>query len=117
MTRIKHLLHFGLCAVIAASSATTFAQTGHPQTWAQDIATMESLPPDEAAAQQSAILQMHAEVELWIKAHPGSSIQLSPLPSLPLKAEQATAQLAELQKAVAAVVQLDPTHPFHLAIR
>jgi len=116
MTCIKHLLHCGLCAVIAASSATTFAQTGHPQTWTQDIAYMESLPPAEAAAQQSTILQIHSEVELWIKTHSGSGIQLSPLPSLPLKAEQATAQLAELHKAVVAIVQLDPSHPFHLGV-
>ena len=116
MSCMKYLLHFSLCAAIAASAATAFAQTGHPQTWAQDIAYLESLPPAEAAAQQSAILQIRAEVELWIKAHPGASIRLSPLPSLPLKGEQAAAQLEELQKTVAAIVQLDPSHPFHLGV-
>jgi iron complex outermembrane receptor protein len=116
MTCIKHLFHFGLCAAMAASATAAFAQTGHPQTWAQDIAYMESLPPAEAAAQQSTILQIRSEVELWIKTHPGSSIQLSPQPSLPLKAEQATAQLAELQKAIAVITQQDPSHPFHLGV-
>jgi iron complex outermembrane receptor protein len=116
MSCIKHLLYFGLCAAIAASSAVAFAQTGHPQTWAQDIAYMESLPPAETAAQQSTILQIRAEVELWIKAHSSSGIQLSALPSPPLTAEQATAQLAELQKAVTAIIQQDPSHPFHLGV-
>lgn len=116
MSRKNYLLYFGLCATMAAASVLAYAQSEHPQTWAQDIALMEHMAPSEAAAQQSAILQIRAEVELWIKAHPDSKIQLSPLPALPLKAEQATAQLEELRKAVASIVQLDPSHPFHLGV-
>jgi iron complex outermembrane receptor protein len=114
MSCIKHLLYLGLCAAIAASSAAAFAQTGHPQTWAQDIAYMESLPPAEAASQQSTILQIRAEVELWIKIHPESKLSLAPLPKLPLSADQAAYQVKELDRVIAEIIKLDPTHPFHL---
>ena len=110
----KFLLYFSLCALAIASAVAASAQADHPQTWAQDIAYLQGMTPADAAAQQSTILQIHSDVEIWIKAHPGSSIQLAPLPALPLQADQATAQLQELKKAVAAIVAQDPSHPFHL---
>jgi iron complex outermembrane receptor protein len=112
----KYLLHFALCAGVAASAVTVFAQAEPPQTWAQDITYLEQLAPSEAAAQQNTILQIRTEVALWIAAHPKSGIQLSPLPSQTLNADQAVAQLAELQKAVTAIVAQDPSHPFHLGV-
>jgi iron complex outermembrane receptor protein len=112
----KQLLSFGLCASMAATAATAFAQTEHPQTWAQDIAYLQQLTPADAAAQQGSILQIRSEVSLWITSHPGSKIQLAPLRALPLTAVQASAELGELQKVVAAIVEQDPSHPFHLGV-
>ncbi len=114
MSRMKRLLSFGLCASMIATAGMAFAQTQHPQTWAQDIAYMQNLTPSEAAAQQSTILQIRSEIEIWIKAHPSNNIHLSQLPPLPLTAEQAAAQVKELDQAVSEIIKLDPNHPFHL---
>ncbi len=111
----KYCILFVLCALAATSPLAAFAQTEH-QTWAQDLAFMESMKPSEAAAQQSTILRIRSEVEIWLKAHPDSKLQLVPLPPLPLGAEQAALQVQELQKVVAAIVERDPSHPFHLGV-
>jgi len=116
MSCIKRLLSFGLCASMAVTATTAFAQTEHPQTWAQDIVYMQQLTPADAAAQQGSLLQIRSDVALWITAHPSSKIQLAPLPALPLTAEQTSAELVELHKTVAAIVQQDPSHPFHLGV-
>jgi iron complex outermembrane receptor protein len=105
-----------LCAAISVCASSTFAQAEQPQTWAQDIAFMGKLAPAEAAAQQSTILQIRANVELWIKAHPEGKLELAPLPHLPLGADQAVNQVKELNRVVAEIIKLDPTHPFHLGI-
>lgn len=112
----RHLLYFCLCAWMAVCTLTAFSQTEHPQTWAQDIAFMEKLTPSEAAAQQGSILQIRAEVESWLEAHPNSGIQLSPPSSLPMGGDQAGAQLQELRKVVTEIIQQDPSHPFHLGV-
>jgi iron complex outermembrane receptor protein len=112
----EDFFRFAVSVFLAGAAITAFAQTEHPQTWAQDIAFLEKLPPSEVAARQSAILQIRAQVKLWIEAHPGSNIDLSELPQLPLGVDQATAQIAQLHKAVAAIVQRDPSHPFHLGV-
>ncbi len=116
MSCMNNLLSFGLCASMIAVTGTALSQTEHPQTWAQDIAYMQQLAPAEAAAQQSTILQIRSEVALWITAHPDSKIHLSALPPRPLTADQATAELGELRKVVAAIAQQDPDHPFHLGM-
>ena len=112
----RSLLYFALCASMAGLAATTLAQTNHPQTWAQDIAIMEKMTPSEAATQQATLLQIRAEVALWLSAHPSTSIHLSALPTLPLGADQAAAQLQELRKVIAVIAQQDPSHPFHLGL-
>jgi iron complex outermembrane receptor protein len=110
----KRLLSFGLCASMAVTAATAFAQTEHPQTWEQDTAYLQQLAPADAAAQQSTILEIRSNVALWITAHPDSKIQLAPLPALPLTADQAEAEVKELDQVILEVIKLDPTHPFHL---
>jgi hypothetical protein len=99
---------------MALTAATAFAQTEHPQTWEQDIAYLQQLAPADAAAQQGTILQIRSEVALWITAHSDSKIQLAPLPALPLTADQAEAEVKELDQVILEVVKLDPAHPFHL---
>lgn len=105
-----------LCILVLAGCLAVFAQTGQPQTWAQDLAFMSSMRPSEAASQQNTILRIRSEVELWLKAHPESKIELRPLPPLPLGAEQVSLQLLDLQKAVEAITEQDPSHPFHLGV-
>jgi iron complex outermembrane receptor protein len=114
MSCTKRLLSFGLCASMAVMAATAFAQTEHPQTWAQDIAYLQQLAPADAAAQQSSILDIRSNVALWITAHPDSKIRLSPLPALPLTADQAEAQAKELDQAVTEIIKANPNRPFHL---
>jgi iron complex outermembrane receptor protein len=116
MSRKKYLLCFGLCVSMLTLAAIAFAQTQQPQTWAQDIAFMEKMAPSEVAAQQSTILQIHGQVKLWIEAHPNRGIQLSALPSQPMDAIQLAAELKELQNVIAAIMQQDPSHPFHLGV-
>jgi outer membrane receptor protein involved in Fe transport len=111
----QYCLLFVLCA-LAAGGPLAVAQTEPPQTWAQDLAFMQSMKPSEAAAQQSMMLRIRSEVELWLKAHPDSNMQLQPLPPLPLGTEQAALQLQELQRVVAGIVERDPSHPFHLGV-
>src|SRR6266568_1710213 len=112
----KKYLFLTLCILTAAFSLTAFAQTEHPQTWAQDLAFLKSMGPSQAAAQQGTFLRIRSEVELWLKLHPESTLQLPQLPSLPLGPEQAVVQLMELQRVVETIVQLDPTRPFHLGV-
>jgi iron complex outermembrane receptor protein len=116
MARYRFLLHFCLCALAIASAVVASAQAEHPQTWTEDIAFMKKMTPTDAAAHQGNILQIRTEIEIWLKAHPDSDIQLSPLLPLPLKADQAAALLKELSKVVAAIVAQDPSHPFHLGV-
>ena len=112
----RSLLYFALCISMADLAATALAQTDHTQTWAQDVAFMEQMTPSEAATQQATLLQIRAEVALWLSAHPSTGIHLSALPTLPLGADQAAAQLQELRKVIAVIAQQDPSHPFHLGL-
>ena len=112
----RDLLYFCLCAWMTVGAVEAFSQTKQPTTWAEDIAFMEKMTPTEVAAQQATILQIRVEVEAWITAHPGGTVSLSPLPTLPLGTGQASAQLLELRKAVAEILQQDPSHPFHLGV-
>ncbi len=112
----KHcFLSLAVCVCVFISAIPAFSQSEH-LTWAQDIAFMDNLTPKEAAAQQNTILQIRAEVELWLKAHPESKLQLAQLPPLPLQGEQAVVLLQDLHRVVAAIVQQDPSHPFHLGV-
>jgi iron complex outermembrane recepter protein len=92
------------------------AQTQRPQTWAQDLALLDSLQPAQAAQHQDEILRVRDEVELWLKAHPESKLQLAPLPPLPLTAAQVTAVFEDLHRLVSAVIAKDSARPFHLGI-
>jgi len=112
----RTILLFVFCACLSLSAIPALSQSAHPQTWAEDLALLDRLTPTEAAAQQSTILQIRAEVDLWLKAHTERNLQLAQLPPLPLKADQAVAQLKELHRVVAEIVQKDPSHPFHLGV-
>jgi len=107
---------FICCFSSVALVFAALAQTEHPQTWAQDLAFMESMTPAEAASQQGLIVQIRAEVDFWLKAHPNSGIQIAPVSPNASKADQAALQLQELRRVVAAIVEQNPSRPFHLGI-
>jgi iron complex outermembrane receptor protein len=114
MSRTRYIFHALLVVLLASVPFAASAQSEDPQTWAQDIRLLEKLPASESSAQQSTLLLIRDQVELWLLAHPHSGIQLSPRPQLPLASEQVATQITELHQAVAAIVQIDPSHPFHL---
>lgn len=113
----RNLFNIIVCAPLLLCSARGLqAQMDHPQTWAEDIAYLESFGPSEAASQHEAILRIRTEVAAWISAHPESGIQLQKLPALPFGSEAAASELKELRTAVEAILLNDPSHPFHLGV-
>ncbi len=108
--------YYAIFVLVSLSGAALVAQTRDPQTWAGDLAVIEDLKPQEAAAHQAELASIRAELERWIEAHPDSGLALSPLPAAPLSAAQASAELDELHRLVSAVIGKDTAHPFHLGI-
>ncbi|MDR3764481.1 MAG: TonB-dependent receptor [Acidobacteriota bacterium] len=101
---------------MAAMTALAAGQSGSPVTWQGDVNFLQQLTPAEAAAKQTALLNIYEQVRLWLNAHPNSGIELAAAPKAPLSADQVQKEIADLDKALDAIIKADPAHPFHLGI-
>lgn len=116
MSHLARLLLISACAFPLLFAGTAFGQADHSLTWAQDIVLLQQIAPAQAAAHQATILQIRANIENWIKAHPESKLQLAAAPAQPITADKAAAEIAELNHVLNGIIAQDPTHPFHLGI-
>lgn len=102
--------------IVASLCVLALAQAGTPATWEEDLRLLQQMSPSEAVARQATVLKIHEQVRLWIGTHPKSGIELPAAPKAPLSAEQVQKEIADLNKALQAIVKADPSHPFHLGV-
>jgi len=118
--RNKPLSRRALAALILfaflVSSPALFAQTKQWMTWMADLNYLQSMRGDALAVQRPAIEQIRNAVELWIKMHPTTTVELKPAPAQPWGAEELRNQISVLREAVAAILKEDPSRPFELGV-
>ena len=106
---------FILLAFLAGTSALQ-AQTKQLVTWVDDLRYLQNASSDEKMQNKAAVVQIRDGVELWLKLHPGSKVELASAPAQPWSAEEVAKQITALLKASEAVLKEDPAQPFDLGM-
>jgi iron complex outermembrane receptor protein len=92
------------------------AQTKQLLTWSNDLDYLQNASSDELVEQKAAVVQIRNAVELWIKLHPTSNIELRPAPEQPWGIEEIRAQVVSLRQAIDAILKGGQDQPFNLGV-
>jgi iron complex outermembrane recepter protein len=113
----KTVFLFGLIllAVLAGTSGLQ-AQTKQLVTWVDDLRYLQKASSDEKMQSKASVVQIREGVELWIKLHPGTKVELAAAPAQPWGAEQLAKQVDELLKTTETILKEDPDQPFSLGM-
>jgi iron complex outermembrane receptor protein len=90
------------------------AQTKQILTWQEDLNYLQGAPADEMMANRDAVFQIRRGIELWIKLHPSTDIELESAPPKPWDYEELQTQVIALQVAVQKILAEDTGRPFEL---
>jgi iron complex outermembrane recepter protein len=112
-----------LCAVLISlllvcvlGTSALQAQTKQLLQWSSDLNYLKGASSDTLKASSAAILQIRTGVDLWLKMHPGSKIELKPAPPEPWGDEELRNQVSALIPAVEAILNEDPSRPFDIGM-
>ena len=118
--RHKVRAHAGLLAftvfVCLAGISSLQAQTKQLLQWSTDLNYLKNASADELTVNKAAIVQIRNGVDLWLKMHPDSEIELQPAPPEPWNADQFRDQVSALSQAVEAIIKEDPSRPFNMGV-
>ena len=92
------------------------AQTKQILQWSDDLTYLRNASDDELLMNRAAIVQIRRGVDLWLKMHPGSEIDLPPAPPEPWIAALLRDQVSMLSQAVEAISKEDPGRPFDIGV-
>jgi iron complex outermembrane recepter protein len=106
---------FILFLLLIGASASN-AQTKQLFAWQEALAYLRNVPAAELGNHRDAVMQIRAGIELWLKLHPNTAIQLSGAPPQPWNADQIEGQVSLLYETVAAIMKEDPSRPFDLGV-
>ncbi|MBN1567828.1 MAG: TonB-dependent receptor [Acidobacteria bacterium] len=106
---------FTLFALLLINPAL-YSQTKQLMNWMGDLNYLQLVPDEELLVQKPAVEQIRNAVELWIKMHPSSKVQLGPAPAQPWGAAEIRKQVSALHAAVQAILKEDPSRPFELGV-
>lgn len=108
------MLAFILMAFFAGSAALQ-AQTKQVLAWQQDLNYLQNVSGEDLTANKAAIVQIRTGIELWLKMHPDSKIELQAAPPEPWNAEELRKQVSSLRQAVDAILK-EGSRPFDLGV-
>ncbi len=112
-----HFASLGLALLILAGGLSSLqAQTKQMLQWSSDLNYLKNASADELALNRAAIVQIRNGVDLWLKMHPDSDIDLQPAPPEPWNADQLRDQVSALTNAMQAILKEDPSRPFDLGV-
>jgi iron complex outermembrane recepter protein len=104
-----------LLAVLMASPAL-HAQTKQLMTWMADLSYLKGIPNEDLMIQKAGVEQIRNGLELWIKMHPSTAVELKSAPPQPWGVEEIRNQVSELHKALEAILKEDTSRPFELGV-
>jgi iron complex outermembrane recepter protein len=84
--------------------------------WREDLVSIQGIPAAELEGQRDAVAQIRNGVELWLRLHPNTNIQLAAAPPQPWRSEQVSQQVSLLREAVEAIIKEDPGQAFELGV-
>lgn len=109
------LFLFAMTALMIGSSDLQ-AQTKQMLQWSSDLTYLRNASSDELAANSAAVVQIRNGVELWLRMHPESKIELPAAPAQPWGPEALRNQVSVLATAVDAILKEDPARPFNMGV-
>jgi len=109
------LLAFTLLTILAGASSLQ-AQTKQILQWSTDLNYLKNASADELSVNKAAIAQIRKGIDLWLRMHPASEIELAPAPPEPWNADQLREQVSALSQTVAAILKEDPSRPFSMGV-
>lgn len=116
--RVRH--HAAMAAVVilflAAATGATYAQTKQLLQWQSDLHYLRTLSSDDIAEQRATVVQIRKGVELWLKMHPDSKIELKAAADQPWGNEEARNQVVLLREALTAILAEGGERPFQLGV-
>jgi iron complex outermembrane receptor protein len=92
------------------------AQTRQMLQWSSDLNYLKSASNSVLAESSAAIVQIRAGVDLWLKMHPDSKIELQHAPPQPWSTTELRDQVSALAAAVEAILKEDPSRPFEMGV-
>jgi iron complex outermembrane receptor protein len=92
------------------------AQTKQILQWSSDLELLKNASADELTVNRAAIVQIRNGVDLWLKMHPSTEIELQPAPPEPWNADQLRDQVSALSQSVEAIIKEDPSRPFDMGV-
>jgi iron complex outermembrane recepter protein len=104
-----------LVAVFACAGLSP-SQTRQILAWQEDLTHLQNASGDQLTQGQAAVVQIRNGVELWLKMHPGASVELLPAPQQPWGVEEIRGQVSELLQAAESILKEDPGRPFDLGM-
>jgi len=92
------------------------AQTKQLLQWSSDLAYLKGASGDTLKDSSAAIVQIRTGVELWVKMHPNSKIELKAAPPEPWSIDELKNQVNLVSGAVEAILKEDPSRPFEMGV-
>jgi iron complex outermembrane recepter protein len=110
-------LHSLILALLMLFGTTgLFGQSKQLYTWKDDLAAIQNISAAELEAQRDAVAHIRTGVELWLKLHPNSTIQLQSAPPQPWNSDQISKQVSQLQRVIESILKEDPSRSFELGL-
>jgi iron complex outermembrane recepter protein len=121
MSYIKYICYFTIMGMFAASillqgNSDLQAQTKQMLQWSNDLDYLQDVSADELTINRAAVAHIRSGVELWLKMHPDTGVELQAAPPEPWNADQLRDQVSALREVVAAILKEDPSTPFDMGI-
>jgi iron complex outermembrane receptor protein len=117
LVKSKRFTHVAVVlTILFFAGSGVHGQSKQLLTWRDDLAYVQTTPADEIQDQRDSVAHIRAGMELWLRLHPKSKIQIPPSPAQPWSAEQTLAQVAVLREAIDGILKEDPTQSFELGV-
>jgi iron complex outermembrane receptor protein len=107
---------FFLAIFFVLGNSAMFAQTKQVRTWLSDLNSLQNASNEVLLENKASIEQIRNGVELWIKMHPATKIELSPAATQPWGSEEIRNQINSLRKAIDVILKEGQDKPFSLGI-
>ena len=102
--------------ILAGGVSSLQAQTKQMLQWSSDLNYLKNASADELMLNRAAIVQIRNGVDLWLRMHPDTKIELQAAPPEPWNADQLHGQVTALISAVDGILKEDPGRPFDMGV-
>jgi iron complex outermembrane recepter protein len=102
--------------VLFAGAPALHAQSRQLLNWHEDLNYLKDLSGEQLMSNQASVVQIRTGIDLWLKMHPYTKVELKAAPPEPWDAKELQNQVSLLSEAVEAIMKEDPTQPFELGV-